>query len=216
MKRPRVLLADDHTLVLEGFRRLLEPEFDIAGVVEDGLAVLEAARTLKPDVVLLDISMPRLNGIDAARQLRRLVPRTRIIFVTMHADPAYVREAFRAGASGYVLKRSAATELAAAIRAALADRFYVTPLVTKEALAFLTNTHGRAKPKSASAADLTPRQREVLQLVAEGRSAKEIAVLLKISIKTVEFHKSSIAQQLGISRAADLTKFAIRAGLVPM
>lgn len=211
MKRPRVLLGDDHTLVLEGFEQLLKPELDVVGRAEDGRALLHAARKLKPDVVLLDISMPLLNGIDAARQLRRLVPGTRVIFVTMHADPAYVTEAFRAGASGYVLKRSAASELVTAIREVLAGRFYITPLVAKDVIEPLTK---QPKSRRFSVSDLTPRQREVLQLVAEGRSAKEIGAILKISVKTVEFHKSSITQALGLHKAAELTKFAIQTGLV--
>lgn len=212
MKRPRVLLGDDHTLVLEGFEQLLKPEIDIVGRAGDGRALLNAAQKLKPDVVLLDISMPLLNGIDAARQLHRLLPDTRVIFVTMHADPAYVTEAFRAGASGYVLKRSAASELVAAIREVLAGRFYITPLVAKDLIQPLTK--GQSKSTRFSISDLTPRQREVLQLVAEGRSAKEIGAILKISVKTVEFHKSSITQGLGLRKAAELTKFAIQSGLV--
>ena len=214
VKRSRVLLADDHTLVLEGFQRLLEPEFSIAGTVEDGRALLEAARRLKPDVILLDISMPMLNGIDAARRLKRVAPGSKVIFVTMHADPAYVTEAFKAGACGYVLKRSAARELVTAIREALAGRFYVTPLVTKDVLEPLAGKPSQLK--SPSIASLTPRQREVLQLVAEGRSAKEIAVLLGVSVKTVEFHKSGIAQVLGIRKAAEFGRYAIQAGLVGM
>jgi DNA-binding NarL/FixJ family response regulator len=212
VKRPRVLLGDDHTLVLEGFEQLLQPELDVVGKAEDGRALLNAARKLKPDVILLDISMPLLNGIDAARQLRRLVPATKIIFVTMHADQVYVTEAFRAGASGYVLKRSAASELVTAVREVLAGRFYVTPLVAKNAVQPLTK--GQSKTGGLSVADLTPRQREVLQLVAEGRSAKEIGAILKISVKTVEFHKASITQGLGLHKAAELTKFAIQTGLV--
>jgi len=206
MKRPRILLADDHTLVVEGFRRLLEAEFDVVGVVEDGRTLLTAAARLRPDVILLDISMPLLNGIDAARQLRKTQPEAKIIFVTMHADPAYVAEALREGAAGYVLKRSAATELVTAIRQALRGRTYVTPLVRGQ---------GWQRPRSRRrSTELTPRQREVLQLVAEGRAAKQIAAILRISVKTVEFHKSRIGAQLGVHTTAELTRYALEHGIV--
>lgn len=206
MKRPRILLADDHTLVVEGFRRLLEAEFDVVGVVEDGRTLLTAAARLRPDVILLDISMPLLNGIDAARRLRKTQPEAKIIFVTMHADPAYVAEALREGAAGYVLKRSAATELVTAIRQALRGRSYVTPLVRGQ---------GGPRPRSRRrSTELTPRQREVLQLVAEGRAAKEIAAILHISVKTVEFHKSRIGEQLGVRTTAELTRYALEHGII--
>jgi len=211
MKRARLLLADDHTLVVEGFRRLLEPEFELAGAVEDGRALVAAAQKLKPDVVLLDISMPLLNGIDAARQLKKIMPEIKLIFLTMHADPAYVTEAFRVGASGYLLKRSAASELVNAIREVLRGRCYVTPLVTKDMLGSML---GPSPEGGTFSTDLTPRQREVLQLVAEGHSTKEIATVLNISVKTVEFHKSRLMQRLGIRSTAELTKFAIQHGIV--
>ena len=211
MKRARLLLADDHTLVLEGFRRLLEPEFELAGAVEDGRALVAATQKLKPDVVLLDISMPLLNGIDAARQLKKIMPELKLIFLTMHADPAYVTEAFRVGASGYLLKRSAASELVNAIREVLRGRCYVTPLVTKD---MLGSVLGPSPERGTFSTDLTPRQREVLQLVAEGHSTKEVATVLNISVKTVEFHKSRLTQRLGIRTTAELTKFAIQHGIV--
>jgi len=211
MKRARLLLADDHTLVVEGFRRLLEPEFELAGAVEDGRALVAAAQKLKPDVVLLDISMPLLNGIDAARQLKKIMPELKLIFLTMHADPAYVTEAFRVGASGYLLKRSAASELVNAIREVLRGRCYVTPLVTKD---MLGSVLGPSPERGTFSTDLTPRQREVLQLVAEGHSTKETATVLNISVKTVEFHKSRLTQRLGIRTTAELTKFAIQHGIV--
>ena len=171
MRRPRLLLADDHTLLLEGIRLLLEPEFDLVGSVEDGQALLAAAKTLKPDIILLDISMPVLNGIDAAHRLRKLLPSARLIFVTMHSDPDYVAEAFRAGARGYLLKRAAASELLTAIREVMKGNHYISPLVTRNALESLIAS---SKPGSKSLDRLTPRQREVLQLVAEGKSRKEI------------------------------------------
>jgi len=210
MTKPRVLLADDHTLVVEGFRKLLEEEFDLVGAVEDGRALLKTAPTLQPDVVLLDIAMPSLNGIEAARQLKKMMPEVKIIFVTMHADPAYVTEGFRAGASGYLLKRSAAAELAQAIQAVLKGQHYVTPLITTDLVRTLLDGSSEQLSRPAP---LTPRQREVLQLVAEGHSLKEIANTLKISVKTVEFHKAQIMEQLNLHTTAELTKYAIAHGL---
>ncbi|MEX5219275.1 MAG: response regulator [Nitrospiraceae bacterium] len=210
MKKPKVLLADDHSLVLEGFRRILEDECDIVGTVEDGRALLDAAARLKPHVVLLDISMPLLNGIDATRQLKKTLPDVKIIFVTMHADPAYLNEAFKAGGSGYLLKRSAGSELIQAIRSVLGGNYFVTPLLTKG----LVNTAIGDAPIPATRRNvLTPRQREVLQLVAEGKAVKEIAQLLNISPKTVEFHKAQIMEQLDLRTTAELTKYAMAHGL---
>lgn len=202
MNRVRLLLADDHALVAAGLRKLLEPEFDVVGTVSDGRALVAAAGRLRPDVILLDISLPLLNGIDAARAIKRASPEVKIVFVTMHADPNYVDEAFRAGGSGYVLKRSAASELVTAIGEVLAGRNYITPLVTAQP------APGRRT------GELTARQREVLRLVAEGRSTKEIAGILKISIKTVEFHKSGIMQKLSMHSTAELTKYAIDHGMI--
>ena len=204
--KPRLLLADDHTLLLEGIRLMLEPEFDLVGSVEDGQALLAAAKTLKPDVILLDISMPVLNGIDAARRLRKLLPSAKLIFLTMHADSDYVAEAFRAGAMGYLLKRAAASELKTAIREVMKGHHYVSPLVTRNALELLISTE---KPGGKPSDRLTPRQREVLQLVAEGRSRKEIASILNISLKTVEFHKANLARELNLHTVADFTRYAI-------
>jgi DNA-binding NarL/FixJ family response regulator len=210
MRKPRVLLADDHSLVLEGFRRILEEECDIVGTVEDGRALLESAGRLRPQVVLLDISMPLLNGIDATRQLKKTLPEVKVIFVTMHADPAYLNEAFKAGASGYLLKRSAGSELTQAIHAVLGGNYFVTPLLTKG----LVNTAiGDAPLPAVRQSVLTPRQREVLQLVAEGKAVKEIAQLLNISPKTVEFHKAQIMEQLDLRTTAELTKYAMAHGL---
>jgi DNA-binding NarL/FixJ family response regulator len=210
MKRPKVLLADDHSLVLEGFRRILEDECDIVGTAEDGRALLDAAARLKPHVVLLDISMPLLNGIDATRQLKKTLPEVKIIFVTMHADPAYLNEAFKAGGSGYLLKRSAGSELIQAIHSVLGGNYFVTPLLTKG----LVNTAIGDAPMPATRRNvLTPRQREVLQLVAEGKAVKEIAQLLNISPKTVEFHKAQIMEQLDLRTTAELTKYAMAHGL---
>lgn len=209
--RPRLLLADDHALLLEGIRLLLEPEFELAGSVEDGQALLAAAEKLKPDVILIDISMPVLNGIDAARQLRKIVPSAKLIFLTMHGDADYVTEAFRAGASGYLLKRSAASELITAIREVLKGHHYVSPLVTRNALELLISG---SKAESKFADGLTPRQRQVLQLVAEGRTRKEIADMLNISVKTVEFHKATLSRELNLRTSADFTLYAIEHGII--
>jgi len=200
-------MADDHTLVLEGIRKLLENEFELVGTVEDGRALLRAAEQLQPDVILLDISMPLLNGIEACRQLTKLIPKARVIFLTMHMDLAYVEEAFRAGGLGYLLKRSAASELPNAINAVLCGKRYVTPLIDwKE---FTTNAR-RNDSKKRGSDRLSPRQREVLQLVAEGRANKEIAALLHVSEKTVDFHKSCIKRELMLNSTAELTQFAIK------
>jgi DNA-binding NarL/FixJ family response regulator len=210
LKRARVLLGDDHIIILEGVRHILEPHFDVVGAVSDGRALLAAVRELHPDVVVADISMPLLNGIEVARQLQKSQAGPKIIFLTMHPDATYATEAFRAGASGYVLKSSAADELVRAIQEALLGRVYVTPLVAGEVLSGLI----RAPQSPEKLPSLTPRQREVLQLVAEGRSAKEIADILKVSPRTVEFHKFRIMDSLGLHSAAELTQYAIRHGIV--
>lgn len=213
MKQPRVLLADDHALVLDGYRKLLEDLCEIVGVAEDGRTLLAMAHRLHPDIVTLDISMPQLNGIDAARTLHKSLPHTKIIFVTMHADRAYVNEAFKAGASGYLLKRSAGSELIQAIQSVMNGHHYVTPLIAKDLVQSVVT--GRTAPV-LKGRDLTPRQREVLQLVAEGRTVKEIAASLNISPKTVEFHKSQLMEQLSLHTTADLTKYALTHGLIAL
>lgn len=211
MKKPRVLLADDHTFVLEGFKKLLEDHCQLVGAVEDGRTLIETTLNLQPDLVILDISMPRLNGIEAAKKLKKQAPAVKLIFVTMHADMAYIDAAFRAGASGYLLKRSAATELMQAVQSVMNDKFYMTPLITKEVMtSFLNPTQTRL----ATIDDLTTRQHEILQLVAEGLSAKEIADQLKISHRTVEFHKTKIMEQLNVHSTADLIKYAMAHGFV--
>ena len=214
---PRVLLADDHTLVLEGFRRIVEQRCEVVGAVEDGRALLDAATrlrehgpNLRPDLILLDISMPLLNGVDAARQLKKLLPDVKLIFVTMHADPAYVSEAFKAGASAYLLKRSAARELEQAIDSVMKGQYFVTSLLTKD---LVTTLSAGQAGLFAQRQELTPRQREVLQLIAEGRTIKEIASLLNISPKTVEFHKAQIIFHLNLRTTAELTKYALAHGL---
>jgi DNA-binding NarL/FixJ family response regulator len=209
--KPRLLLADDHTLLLDGLRMMLEPEFELAGVVEDGQALLTTAAQLKPDLILLDIAMPALNGIDAARQLRKIVPSSKLIFLTMHADPDYITEALLTGASGYLLKRSAASELMTAIREVLAGRSYVSPMLGSGRMEMVKAASRAGQSPSDR---LTPRQREVLQLVAEGRSRKEIAALLGISVKTVEFHKAALSRLFQLRTTADFTKYAIEHGII--
>jgi len=206
-------MADDHAIVLAGLRKLVESEGEVVGMVEDGRGLVEAAQQLRPDIVLLDISMPLLNGLDAARQISKLVPESKLIFLTMHATPTYATEAFKAGASGYLIKRSAAVELKQAIQAVMRGQHYMTPLITKDVLAAtLQSLEGQlSKPLVTS---LTPRQREVLQLVAEGKGTKAIASILNISVKTVEFHKFRIMSELDLHSTAELIKYAISEGLV--
>lgn len=206
----RILIADDHTLMLEGYRLMLEPEFEMVGTVEDGQALLAAAKTLKPDIIVLDISMPLLNGIDAAYQLSKLSPASKLVFVTMHADADYVTEAFRAGASAYLLKRAAASELLTAIREVSKGRQYVSPLVTRDAL----GSWMASRPSGKLSSDLTPRQKEILQLVAEGHSRKEIGSILNISVKTVEFHKATLMRELHLKTTADFTRYAMEHGMI--
>jgi DNA-binding NarL/FixJ family response regulator len=204
-------LVDDHTLVLDGFRKLLEDRCEIVGVAEDGRTLLRMAQELQPDIVTLDISMPQLNGVDAARKLKKILPRIKLIFVTMHADQAYVNEAFKAGAAGYLLKRSAGSELLQAIQSVMDGQCYVTPLVAKGLVQSVV-TGGR--PAVQKEKSLTSRQREVLQLVAEGMTVKEIASALSLSPKTVEFHKSQIMTELDLHTTAELTKYALVHGLL--
>lgn len=207
--RPRVLLADDHRMVAEGLKSLLSAEFELVGVVEDGHALVAAARKLRPEIIIADITMPHLNGIDALVQLKQHDKEVRVIFLTMHPEVAYARRAFEAGASGYVLKHSAPAELVAAIRAALEGRTYVSPALAGELLQGLGS-----KPAPDPVAQLTPRQREILQLFAEGRSAKEIAATLAVSTRTVEFHKYQLMERLHLHTGAELVHFAIKHGLV--
>jgi len=210
MKRPRVLLADDHKIVTEGLKGLLEPEFELVGTVEDGRALLTAAEKLRPDVIVADISMPLLNGIDSVRQIKKAHGEIKVVFLTMHPDVTYAVSAFEAGASGYVLKHSAPTELVTAIRSALNGKTFVTPLLAGE---FMQLTKERTSQRDEFTS-LTPRQREILQLLAEGNSAKEIATVLNISSRTVEFHKYRIMKDLGIKSAAELVHYAVRHGII--
>lgn len=210
--RPRVIIADDHQILAEGLRSLLEPEFDLIATVENGRELVTKTKEMRPDVVIADISMPMLNGIDAAQQILNDNPRARIIFLTMHADMAYAAEAFRVGAAGYVLKKSAAAELVTAIQEVLKGGVYVTPPIAKAMMRDAFS--GRVSKAARPGASMTPRQREVLQLVAEGHSIKEIASILGLSPKTVEFHKYRIMEVLDIRTTAQLTQYAVKHGVV--
>ena len=211
MNRPRVLMADDHRMVAEGLKRLLDPEFELVGVVEDGLALVEAAKKLHPDIIIADITMPGLNGLEALVQIKKECPRIKVVTLTMHREVAYARRALDAGASAFVLKHSAPEELLTAIRAALAGKTYISPAVAGELLQDIKqDPEATNDPLTA----LTPRQREVLQLFAEGRSAKEIASVLSISARTAEFHKYKLMETLGLQNNSELTRFAIKHGIV--
>ncbi|KGO34942.1 LuxR family transcriptional regulator [Desulfobulbus sp. Tol-SR] len=212
MKKPRLLLADDHRMVAEGLRGLLEQDYQLVGIVEDGRALLEAADRLMPDVVVADVSMPLLNGIEAVRQLKKKNKEIAVVFLTMHLDVAYAASAFEAGASGYVLKHSAPSELLTAISSALKGRTYITPLLAGELLNYQRNRPSGEEP-GEELARLITRQREVLQLIAEGLSVKEAAVLLGISARTVEFHKYSMMEALGLKSSAELMRFAVKHGI---
>ena len=211
MKKPRILLADDHKIVLEGLKGLLEPEFELVGTVEDGRALVAQAAKLRPDVIVADISMPRLNGIDAVRQIKKTDPTIKVVFLTMHPDATYAAGAFEAGASGFVLKHSASSELITAIREALRGRTYVTPLIAGD---LIRTYQGKGFPAAPASAELSSRQREVLQLLAEGKSAKEIGAFLNISARTVEFHKYRIMELLHIKTSAELVQYAVKHGLI--
>ena len=207
--RPRVLLADDHALLVGAFEKLLAGECDIVGQVNDGRALVVAATKLQPDLIVLDISMPLLNGLEAGRQIKQQFRNIKLIFVTMNEDPDLAAEAFRAGASGYVLKRSAAAELTTAIREVMLGRSYITPLVATGLVGSLMHTDD---PKSTDA--LTSRQREVLQLLAEGNSMKQVAGVLNLTPRTVAFHKYRMMEQLKVKSTAELIQYAVKHHIV--
>jgi len=206
MSRARVLLADDHRIVAEGLRRLLEHEFELLDLVEDGVALLAAAEQHRPEVVVADIGMPRLNGLEAVAELKKTQPNVRVVFLTMHRDPAYLERARAAGGLGFVLKHSAAAELVTAVREAIAGRAYVTPALIESIEA---QTDGSVHPTQ-----LTTRQREILQLIANGKLTKQIAAELSISDRTVEFHRLKLRQMLGARTTAEMVQLALRHGLV--
>ena len=214
--KPRVIIADDHALVAEGVTKLIERDVQLVGSVADGRALVQAVEKLNPDLALVDISRPLLNGLDACRQIKKANPTVKVIVLTMHLEKHFVTEAFRAGVSGYVLKQSVADELIFAIKEVLKGRTYVSPLVTQNLVEQALQPAPGAQPidQQAPPSHLSLRQREVLQLVAEGKSTKEIASTLNVSIKTVEFHKTRIMKELKLHSTAELTKHAIVLGLV--
>jgi DNA-binding NarL/FixJ family response regulator len=205
-RRTKVLLADDHAIVAEGLATLLKDHFDLLETVGDGSALIDAARKLRPDVIVTDIAMPVLSGLEALRRLKATRNEAKVIFLTMHADAQLATEAFRAGASGYVLKQSAGEELIAAIQEVLKGRTYLTPLITKNVIANLTES-------TPPTVKLTPRQREVLRLIADGRRMKEIGAILELSTRTVESHKYEMMRALGVQSTAELVRYAIQIGL---
>lgn len=209
--KPRVLMADDHSIFLAGVRKLIEDQCEVVGTVEDGRALLEAAERLKPELILLDISMPLLNGLEAARHLRKTLPEAKLLFLTMHASSRYATEVFKVGAHGFLLKQSAASELPQAIDSVLKGKHYLTPSIAKP----MIDQALRAKEAPNVKGDekqLTPRQREILQLIGEGKGTKEIATLLNLSVKTIQFHKSCLMQELDIHTTAELIRYAITQG----
>jgi DNA-binding NarL/FixJ family response regulator len=209
--RPRILIADDHTLVAELCKALLEPEFDVVGIVNDGRALVQAAADLKPDVVVVDIAMPVLNGLDAGQQVKQMLPAVKLVYLTMNPDPELVAEAFRRKASGYLLKTCAASEMVVAIREALRGKSYLSPTISRDAVDYSRWQH---KKLVEDAQRLTARQREVLQLLAEGKVMKEVGSILNMTTRTVAFHKYRIMDALGAKSNAELVRYAVRTHMV--
>jgi DNA-binding NarL/FixJ family response regulator len=205
MKRTRIVIADDHTLLSDAIKNLLEPEFEIVGMFTDGQTLLDAAPGLMPDVIILDIGMPVMNGLNAGRRLKQVLPKVKLVYLTMHKDLDLAAEAFQWGASGYILKTSAASELVRAVREALRGGFYVTQLITKDMVGSFIQNFKRLPPPH----ELTLRQKEVLQLLVEGRPMKEVACMLNITPRTVAFHKYTMMEQLQVKSSAELIHYAI-------
>ena len=212
MKRPRVILADDHILMLDALKNLVEPEFEVVGTFADGQSLVEAATQLNPNVVVLDIGMPTMNGLNAGQRLKQLLPAVKLVYVTMNHDPDIAGEAFRLGASAFLLKNSAATELLQAMRQVVRGGYYVTPLMTKGMEGSFVQNFKQRKSKYS----LTLRQKEVLQLLAEGRSMKEVAFVLNVSPRTVAFHKYTMMENLHIRSSAELIEYALKSSLAPV
>jgi DNA-binding NarL/FixJ family response regulator len=208
--RPRLLIADDHTLLAEACKDLLQPEFEIVGIVNNGRELLRMGAELKPDVVIVDVAMPQLNGLDAGEQMKRLIPSVKLIFLTMNLDPEVAAEAFRRGASGYVVKNSAADELVSAIRRVLQGDSYLSPYITKDTVRFLMSSRKAYEEEK----HITARQKEVLQLLAEGLSMKEIANVLNLKPGTIAFHKYRIMEALGTKTNAELIQYAIKRHMI--
>ena len=210
MTRPRVVLADDHTLILDALKKLIEPEFEVVGTYADGHALVEAAPKLNPNVIVLDIAMPMMNGLSAGQKLKQTMPLVKLVYLTMNQDPDLAGEAFRLGASAFLLKNSAAGELLQALREVARGGYYVTPLLTKGMVGSFVQNFKRMK----SRCNLTLRQKEVLQLLAEGRSMKEVAFVLNVSPRTIAFHKYTMMDHLQIRSSAELIEYAMRSALV--
>ncbi len=210
--KARILLGDDHGLILDGLRAALQSQYEVVGLAKDGRALIHAAERLKPDLVITDISMPLLNGFEAARHIKAALPSTKLIFLSQHLNPAYLKHALKLGASGYVLKSGATEELQQAISKALRGQTYITPAFGEEVVSRLWNRSGEV---TNEAEELTERQREIVQLIVEGRGNKEIADLLHLSVKTIEFHRARIMLKLGVRTVAELTKVALQQGLIP-
>jgi DNA-binding NarL/FixJ family response regulator len=212
MGNTRILLADDHALIVHGLRSTLELQFEIVGHAGDGKALIQAAETLRPDAIVLDISMPILNGFEAAQRIRKILPSVKLIFLSQHRDPAYLRQALKMGASGYVLKSEVAEELQHALAAVMRGETFISHAFGDQVIANLWN---REKKVSNESEELTDRQREILQLIVEGRANKDIADCLQLSIKTIEFHRARLMNKLGARTAAQLAKVAVQRGLIP-
>lgn len=210
MKRPRVILADDHTLILDALKNLLEPEFEVVGTFADGRALMEGAQALNPNVIVLDIAMPNMNGLNAGERLKQAMPLVKLVYLTMNHDPDMAGDAFRLGASAYLLKNSAAAELQNAIREVVRGGYYITPLMTKG----MDGSYIQNFKLRKSTSPLTLRQKEVLQLLAEGRSMKEVAFVLNVSPRTVAFHKYTMMEHLQIRSNAELIEYAMRSSIV--
>ena len=208
----RVLLGDDHVLILDGLRSALQAQYEIVGLAKDGRSLIKEADRLKPDLVVLDISMPLLNGFEAAKQIKKNLPKAKLIFLSQHLNPAYLKQALRLGASGYVLKSGATEELQQAIGTAMRGETYITPAFGQEVIDRLWKREGQLSEETEG---LTDRQREILQLIIEGRGNKEIADIIHVSVKTVEFHRARIMAKLGVKSVAELTKVALQQGLIP-
>lgn len=214
--RKRILLADDHGLILTGVTKLLEETYAVVGQVADGRELVKEAARLTPDVIILDVGMPQLNGIEAARQLAEQGSKAKIVFLTQQLETSFLQFAFNAGAHGYVAKQASSVELLDAIKAVLSGQYYVTSLISGAQAEVLARRNPRTNPASLFTDKLTPRQREVLQLIAEGKAAKEIGAALKISTKTAEYHRGAIMDELGLRTTAELTRYAISTGIVTL
>jgi DNA-binding NarL/FixJ family response regulator len=210
--KTRILLGDDHAFILDGIRAVLQVQHEVVGQAQNGQALVDAAERLKPDVVILDISMPLLNGFEAALQIKKSRPQVKLIFLSQHLNPAYLRQALKVGASGYVLKSGATGELQEAIREVLRGRTYITPTFGQNVIDGLW---GRSGEVNNQAEELTDRQREILKLIIDGKGNKEIADILHVSVKTVEFHRARLMSRLGVRSVAELTKVALQQGLIP-